>query len=158
MAGRAAGTRARLQPMPFDAEDRPPSPPGHHTNRDMTSFIPLGLCGSRLAFGDVAVVRPRVRVGTDSVDRAAGHERPGGSNGRENAIAMGPLSFSPRRGSVGCERRELDVASAALLRILPGLVRFTQNDRWEPCGLRSGVGVGLGPTSIRTFTASLYGP
>jgi hypothetical protein len=27
MAGRAGAIRARLQPMPFDAEDRPPSPP-----------------------------------------------------------------------------------------------------------------------------------
>jgi hypothetical protein len=37
MAGRAAAIRARL-PMPFDAEDRPPSPLAGHAARDMTSF------------------------------------------------------------------------------------------------------------------------
>jgi len=38
LAGRAAVIRARL-PKPFDAEDRPPSPPGQHVNQDMTSFL-----------------------------------------------------------------------------------------------------------------------
>jgi hypothetical protein len=37
MAGRAAVIRARLT-TPFDVEDRPPSPPGHHATRDITSF------------------------------------------------------------------------------------------------------------------------
>ena len=46
MAGRAGCNRARLQPMPFDAEARPPSP-RPHANPDMTSFVLARALGPR---------------------------------------------------------------------------------------------------------------
>ena len=46
MAGRAGCNRARLRPMPFDAEARPPSP-RPHANPDMTSFVCRGASPRR---------------------------------------------------------------------------------------------------------------
>ena len=70
MAGRAAGTRARLQPTPFDAEGRPPSPPDSHAKRDITSFVGHRAAGlprsqsRRLSRRDdrIRVLRPERRA------------------------------------------------------------------------------------------------
>ena len=62
MAGRAGAIRARLQPMPFDAEGRPPSPPesrqpGHDIFRHSQAFVSRDRVGATLRSPDPARLR-----------------------------------------------------------------------------------------------------
>ncbi len=47
--GRPRGRNRRVPTTPFDAEDRPPSPPDH-ANRDMTSFVAADCCSQACAW------------------------------------------------------------------------------------------------------------